>query len=95
MGVRSRSFLDSQHWCLMFKQCAGRDARIFCDLDNGVLAPRRNIGLPLGSEDDAGVGVVEAVLCQPHEGGVLLHQQDEHRVAADLSHLRPASSHSP
>ena len=39
--------------------------------------PGRHVWLALGGDDDAGVGVVEAVLGQSHESSVLLHEQDE------------------
>mmetsp|Transcript_16507 Transcript_16507/g.53479 ORF Transcript_16507/g.53479 Transcript_16507/m.53479 type:complete len:349 (-) Transcript_16507:52-1098(-) len=46
--------------------------------------PRGHVGLPLAGDDDARVVVVEAVLREPHEGGVLLDEQDELRVAAHV-----------
>ena len=39
--------------------------------------PCRHVGLALGGDDDAGVGVVKPILRQAHEGGVLFHQQYE------------------
>jgi hypothetical protein len=52
--------------------------------------PRGHVWLPLGGDDDAGIGVVEAVLCQAHEGRILLHKQDEHGVALDAVNLSKA-----
>ena len=50
-------------------------------------APRRDVGLPLGRDDDARVAVVEAVLGEAHERGVLLDEQDEERVGRDVGDL--------
>ena len=48
---------------------------------------RRDVGLPLGGHDDAGVGVVEAVLREAHEGRVLLDEEHEERVRPQVGHL--------
>jgi len=52
-----------------------------------VGAPCCHVWLSLGCDDDGGVVVVEPVLSQAHEGGVLLNQQDEERVRLDVGHL--------
>ena len=52
-----------------------------------MLVPGCNIWLALGCQNDAWVCVVEAVLCQPHEGCILLHQQNEQRIALYAVHL--------
>ena len=61
---------------------------IYCISMLGLTAPGCHIWLPLCCEDDAGVGVVEAVLCQPHEGCILLHQQDEQCITLNAVHLQ-------
>lgn len=50
-------------------------------------SPGRDVWLPLCSDDDAWVGVVEAVLRQAHERSVFLHKQYEQRVAHNVGHL--------
>jgi len=53
-----------------------------------LTAPGCHIWLPLCCEDDTGVGVVETVLCKPHEGRILLHQQDEQCITLNAVHLQ-------
>jgi hypothetical protein len=45
--------------------------------------PGGDIWLPLGRQNDAGEAVVEPILGESHECSVLLHQEDEERVALD------------
>ena len=60
---------------------------IYCQL-LWLIAPGGHIWLSLCCEDDAGVGVVESILCKPHEGCILLHQQDEQRITLNAVHLQ-------
>ncbi len=53
-----------------------------------LAAPGCYIWLPLCCEDNAGVGIVEAVFCKPHEGCILLHQQDEQCITLNAVHLQ-------
>ena len=55
-------------------------------------APGGHVRLALGSEDDARVCLVESVLCQPHEGSILLHQQDEQSITLHIADLQAFTS---